>query len=113
MYTYITVKIYKQGICIYKYVHTQFCNFHYSAVSFVHSGKVHFGKLFTFLLIFLTVGEGALGERIATDSKYNGLINVQVLNTFFNVSVVRVIFDLFSPLTSLFIVPDTMLNKLH
>ena len=55
MYTYINVRIYKQGICIYKYVHTQFCNFYYSAGSFVHCGKVHFGKLFTFLLIFLTV----------------------------------------------------------
>ena len=44
MYTYINVRIYKQGICIYKYVHTQFCNFYYSAGSFVHCGKVHFGK---------------------------------------------------------------------
>ena len=69
---------------------------------------------FFFSLQIILAGEGALGERIETDSKYNGLINVLVLNTFFfNVSVVRVIFDLFSPLTLLFIVPDTMLNKLH
>ena len=52
MYTYINVRIYKQGICIYKYVHTQFCNFYYSAGSFAHCGKVH---LFTFILIFLAM----------------------------------------------------------